>query len=38
MYFIVENRLRVFETEEKRKLFAPKRENVIGGWRKLKAH
>jgi hypothetical protein len=30
-----ENRLRVFENRVLRRIFGPKRDEVIGGWRKL---
>jgi hypothetical protein len=30
-----EHRLRVFENRVLRKIFGPKRDEVIGGWRKL---
>jgi hypothetical protein len=30
-----EHRLRVFENRVPRKIFGPKRDEVIGGWRKL---
>jgi hypothetical protein len=30
-----ENRLRVFENRVLRKIFGPKRDEVIGGWSKL---
>jgi hypothetical protein len=30
-----ENRLRVFENRVLRQIFGPKRDEVIGGWRKL---
>jgi hypothetical protein len=30
-----EHRLRVFENRVPRKIFAPKRDEVTGGWRKL---
>jgi hypothetical protein len=30
-----EHRLRVFEKKVLRRIFGPKREEVVGGWRKL---
>jgi hypothetical protein len=30
-----EHRLRVFENRVRRRIFGPKREKVMGGWRKL---
>jgi hypothetical protein len=30
-----EHRLRVFETRALRRIFGPKRDEVMGGWRKL---
>jgi hypothetical protein len=30
-----EHRLRVFENRELRRIFGPKREEVVGGWRRL---
>jgi hypothetical protein len=30
-----ENRLRLFENRVLRKIFGPKRDEVLGGWRKL---
>jgi hypothetical protein len=30
-----ENRLRLFENRELRRIFGPKRDEVTGGWRKL---
>jgi hypothetical protein len=30
-----ERRLRVFENRELRRIFGPKRDEIIGGWRKL---
>jgi hypothetical protein len=31
-----EHRLRVFENKVLRRIFAPKRDDVTGGWRKLR--
>jgi hypothetical protein len=31
----VKNRLRVFENRLLRRIFGPKREEVVGGWRRL---
>jgi hypothetical protein len=35
LLYIVMYRLRVFENRVLRRIFAPKRDEVTGGWRKL---